>query len=238
MSSDERPGAPADLAAATGRPAEGPEAPAEPSVTETVAAQIGGVRGMVESSIPVLVFVAVNIFSDLKPALWGAVGSAVLIALFRLARRESVRHAVNGLIGVAVAALIAARTGRAEDFYLPGIVMNFLYGVAFAGSAAIRRPLVGYAWAMLVGGHPDWRARPRLLRSYGLLSIGWAFMFVGRGVAQLVLYFLAMPNALGVVRIAGTALYALMFAFTVWYGRRIVRAYDEQRTGSPVPSTA
>ena len=136
MSSDERPGAPADLAAATGRPAEGPEAPAEPSITETVAAQIGGVRGMVESSIPVLVFVAVNIFSDLKPALWGAVGSAVLIALFRLARRESVRHAVNGLIGVAVAALIAARTGRAEDFYLPGIVMNFLYGVAFAGSAA------------------------------------------------------------------------------------------------------
>jgi len=198
--------------------------PAPPSISETVAQQIGGVRGMAESAVPVVVFVIANVATELRTALWAAVGSAALLALVRLVRRESVRHAVNGLIGVAFAAMIAAKTGRAENFYLPGIAMNGLYAVGFAVSAVIRRPIVGYAWALITGGSSDWRERPRLVRAYSLLTWMWAGVFLLRGGVQLVLYLLGMPNALGVVRIAGIGLYAAALAFTVWAGRRAVAA--------------
>ena len=37
-------------------------------------------------------------------------------------QRKPVRHAVNGLFGIAIGAFIAWRTGEARDFYLPGII--------------------------------------------------------------------------------------------------------------------
>src|SRR5262249_9611656 len=82
-----------------------------PSFSEQVAGQLGGVRGMIESSIPVLAFVLVNIVWDLKPALVVAVGLALAIAAYRLTRRQSVRHAVNGLAGIGIGALLAWKTG-------------------------------------------------------------------------------------------------------------------------------
>lgn len=201
----------------------------EPSVSEMVAQQIGGIRGILESAIPVTVFIIVNIATSLQPAIWSAVGAAVLVAIFRLVRRESVRHAVNGLFGVAIAAFVAARTGTAEGFYLPGIIFSYAEGVAFVVTAIVRRPIVGYAWAALTGAHLDWRERPALVRSYGLLSVVWAIAFWINSSIQLTLYFAGMPNALGVARLAGRSLYVAAFAFTVWYGRRSARRDDATR---------
>ena len=69
-------------------------------------------------------FVIANIVLDLRPAIIVAVASGLLIAVFRLSRRQSVRHAVNGLFGIFVGAFIAWRSGDARDFYLPGIIIS------------------------------------------------------------------------------------------------------------------
>ena len=63
-----------------------------PTFSEQLASQLGGVRGVIESGIPVLVFVVAKLLLPLTPALIVAVGSAVAIAVWRLARRQSVRH--------------------------------------------------------------------------------------------------------------------------------------------------
>jgi hypothetical protein len=62
-------------------------------------------------------------------ARWGVRGAsgaslalAVVIALYRLLRRQSLRYALGGAGGVAVAALIAHLLGRAEGFFLPTII--------------------------------------------------------------------------------------------------------------------
>jgi hypothetical protein len=207
----------------------------EPTIGEAVREQIGGVRGLVESAIPVTVFIVVNMATSLKPAIWSAVGAAIAIAIFRLVRRDSVRHAVNGLFGVGIAALFAARTGTAEGFYLPGIIFSYAEGAAFAVSALIRRPIVGYAWALLTGAHPDWRERPRLVRAYGLITLVWTAAFWTNSSIQLALYFAEMPNALGVARLAGRSLYVAAFAFTIWYGRRAARAEAAATNSAPAP---
>ena len=87
-----------------------------PSFSEQVASQLGGVRGMVETGIPIIAFVIVNVIWSLRPALIASVAVGLAIGAFRLYRKQSVRHAVNGLFGIALGAFIAYRTGEATDF--------------------------------------------------------------------------------------------------------------------------
>lgn len=216
----------------------------EPTIAEAVREQIGGVRGLVESAIPVTVFIVANMATPLwkafgfekalTPAIWSAVAAAVILAAVRLLRRDSIRHAVNGLVGVGIAAFFAARSGRAEDFYLPGIVFSYVEGLAFAISALVRRPVVGYAWALLTGAHPDWRDHSVLVRAYSLITLVWTAAFWTNSTIQLALYYGGHENALGVARLAGRSFYVAAFAFTIWYGRRAVR--NQQPATEPVPA--
>jgi hypothetical protein len=207
---------------------EEPEEP-EPTVAEMVREQLGGVRGLVESSLPLLVFILVNMATDLKPALWASVGSAVAIAGYRLIRRDSVRHALNGLAAVAIAAYIASRTGRAEDFYLVNIARNTACMLAFLISIVIRRPLVGYAWRFLSPLPDDWRSRPRLFRAFTLLSLVWGVSFAVRAGVQFVLWLAHNADALGVMSLVlGWPVFGGALALTIWYGRRALRADEAE----------
>src|SRR5690348_559957 len=84
-----------------------------PPFSVQMAQQLGGVRGLVESSIPITLFIVVNFLGDhfkwwsLRTSLIVAVGAALSMAVYRLTRRESVRHALNGVFGIAIGAYIA-----------------------------------------------------------------------------------------------------------------------------------
>jgi len=209
---------------------EKPSSATEPSLREAVTDQIGGVRGTVESSLPVVVFVGAYVFTSLKFSIWAAVIAAVLIAGYRLLQRDSPRHALTGLLGVGLAALIAAKTGRAQDFFLPGIITNFVYGAAFAVSVGVRRPLIGYAWSVLTGSFADWQSRPALRKAFSWLSVLWCGVFFLRGGVQLWLYLSELTVGLGIARILGVAPYAAAFAFTVYYGGKVVAREQRNET--------
>jgi hypothetical protein len=208
----------------TPRPVADPEV--EPSFSEQLADQLGGWRGLVESSIPVTVFVIANIAWELRPAIIISVSAAVLIAVFRLSRRQSVRHAVNGLFGILLGAFIAWRSGEARDFYLPGIVISAGYAVALMTSVALRWPLVGWIWSVVLdGGRTRWREDPALLRTFGWLTVLWAVIYLIKVGVQYGLYLAHQDDWLGVSRIAlGWPPYALLLAVTVWSVRRVMRA--------------
>lgn len=206
-------------------PAEAGEAETVPSFTEQMAEQLGGPRGLIESSIPVLVFVICNVLTDLRPAVIAATGVAAVIAVVRLAQRRPIRHAVNGLFGVGIGALLALRTGEAKDFYLPGILYGIVYGLALLGSAVIRQPLVGWIWSVIVaGGRSDWRQNPRLVRTFGWLTVLWGVVWLIKVGVQAAFYLANMETALGIARLAlGYPPYALLLAITVWTVRRVTR---------------
>jgi hypothetical protein len=202
-----------------------------PTFSEQVSGQLGGVRGMVESGIPVVVFVVVNLAWSLRPALIGAVGVSLAIAAYRLSRRQSVRHAVNGLFGIGIGALLAWRSGDPADFYLPGILLNLAYGVALVGSVLARRPLVGWLWSVVVdGGRTRWYREEGLRRTFGWLTIVWAAVFLAKFVVNVWVYSNSALTAderasiLGVMRVAlGAPPYALLLALTIWAVRRYQR---------------
>jgi hypothetical protein len=199
-----------------------------PSITEQVAEQLGGWRGLLESSIPVLVFVITNILLDLRPAVIASCAVAIGIAFVRLAQRRPIRHAVNGLFGVGIGAVIALRSGEAKDFYLPGIWYGYGYATVLLGSAAVRQPLVGWIWSVLVaGGRSDWRENPRLVRTFTWLTVLWGVVWFAKVAAQHALYLADMENALGIARLTlGYPPYALLVLFTIWTVRRVTRSAD------------
>jgi hypothetical protein len=145
-------------------------------------------------------------------------------------RRESPRHALSGLIGVAFAAFIATRSGRAEDFFLPGLLANAAYATAFIVSLAVRRPLVGVIVAQLDGEGPRWRSDPARVRTFARATWLWAGLFALRLLVQLPLYLAGAVVALGVAR---TAMGLPLFALGLWLTWLMVR-----RPGSAPPRPA
>jgi hypothetical protein len=202
-----------------------------PSFSEQLSDQLGGVRGLIESGIPVVVFVIGNILFGhfkiqyaLNYAIATAVASALLIAGYRLYRKESVRHAINGLFGIAIGAFLAWRSGNAKDFYLPGIIMNGVYAFALLGSVVINKPAIGYAWSVISnGGRQDWVNRVELVRTFRWVTCFWAGIFLFKGGVQLVLYLARDVDAtyLGIARLAlGYPPWLLGLAVTAWAVRR------------------
>ena len=91
---------------------------------------LGGKKGLIDSGLPALVFlVAFNFTNEVTQSSYAALALSLLLTLIRLVKRETIQHAISGVIGVAVCAWLANRSGNAEDFYLPGLWTNAIYGV-------------------------------------------------------------------------------------------------------------
>ena len=125
--------------------------------------------------------------NDLSLAVWVAVAVGALITVFRVIRRETLQFALAGFAGVALSAFIADRTGKAEDFFLPGLLLNAAYAGAYLVSIAIRRPLLGVLLAAVLG-EKGWREDPERVRVYTRASWIWVGVFTLRLAVQLPLY--------------------------------------------------
>jgi hypothetical protein len=192
--------------------------------------EIGGPQGVADSSIPAIVFVAVYALGGNRISLAGicAIGAGLAIAALRLAKGESLRFALAGFIGVAVAAFIADRTGRAEDFFLPGLLLNAVYGSVFLISILIRWPLLGVILGPTLGGEGmSWRRNPQQLRVYSRASWVWVGVFAIRLAVQLPFYLAGSLVALGIAR---TAMGLPIFALAIWLSYVILK-----RGGIEVP---
>ncbi len=187
---------------------------------------LGGPRGLADSGLPGLAFVLAYTVSgsDLQLAIWAAVGLAVLLTVVRLVRRETLQFAFAGLIGVGIAAFIASRTGRAEDFFLPGLLLNAAYAVAYAVSIWIRWPLLGVIIGPLTGEGMEWRRQPERVRLYSRASWIWVAVFVVRLAVQLPLY---LSDSLVALGIAKAAMGVPIFAFAMWLTYLVLRQSGE-----------
>ena len=124
--------------------------------------QLGGWRGMLDATLPTLAFIVANSLNGLRTGIWAALGAALLVFLLRVVRRESVQQAVSGLFAVGIAVAIAAFTGQARDFYVPGIIRNAGLAVILLGSVVLRRPLIGVVAEFLAPSHLGAMASHRL----------------------------------------------------------------------------
>jgi uncharacterized membrane protein len=209
-----------------------------PGLGGDLASAVGGARGLIENALPGALFVVVyTITKELTPSLWAGVGSAVVLAVLRLLRRETVQHAVGGLIGIAIGAWFAHRSGRPEAFFLPSLIKNTGFGAAYAVSALVRWPVLGIALGPLLGeGLTGWRSNPSRMRAYTLATWVWAGLFAVRLAVQVPLYAAGAVTTLGTANIfLGLPLYGLTIWIT-WRLLRVPKAAEEDGTAGEAPA--
>lgn len=205
----------------TADPAQGRGLSALVAADFSLAQATGGVRGMVESVAPGLVFVVVYLaVRALTPALVAASVVALLAVIVRLAQRTPVTQALTGVVGVGVGVFWAARSGQAQDYFVVGLWTNAGYGAACLVSVVLGWPLVGVVVGLLRSEGVTWRNDRTERRRYALATWIWVAMFGLRLVVQLPLYLGAEVGWLGTARLAmGVPLWAL----TLWVTWLLVR---------------
>jgi len=196
---------------------------------------IGGRRGVIDASLPGVTVVIVDTFASLMWAIAAALLTAVVLAIVRVVRREPLRQAAMGLLGLVGAAALARFTGQAKNYFLPGILLNAAYALVALGSIAARRPVLGYVAAMLDKGYSHWQTDPPLNRAATIATAMWAAVFGLRAIVQGYLYVHGHVHWLAPVRLGmGLPLWALALAGTLFVleGHHRVPEPDQPTPGS------
>ena len=169
---------------------------------DALLARAGGIRGLIYTSLPVTAFAATSAALGLVPATVVALATAAVVLVVQLVQRESIRPALFGFAGVAGSAAFAVITGKAKDFYLPGIWGYLFLAVVLTFSVLIRRPLIGVGWAWITGRDQTWRTVPRVRLAFDLVTVVVATASWARFVVQYYLYDTDQEALLAVARIA------------------------------------
>ncbi|HEX2285824.1 MAG TPA: DUF3159 domain-containing protein [Mycobacterium sp.] len=205
--------------------------PGKPSTkAHAVLEQMGGVSGLIYSSLPVVAFVPVSSLFGLTAAIAAALGVSAVILVWRLVRRESAQPAISGFFGVGVCALIAYVMGESKGYFLLGIWSSLVWATVFALSVLIRRPVVGYVWGWVNGHDRGWRRVRRAVLAFDIATMVWVLVFASRFVVQHHLYDADQTGWLGVARIAMgwplTAVAALVTYLAIRAAQRAIHAND------------
>ncbi|MGA5703726.1 DUF3159 domain-containing protein [Peterkaempfera bronchialis] len=177
---------------------------ASKEAADSVMKAFGGVRGMIDMTLPGLVFIVTfNLTHQVSAAAWAALGLSGVFAVVRLLRRETVQHAFSGVFGVAIGAYIAMKSGKAEDFYLPGLLYSVAYCTGLALSALVRWPLIGVMLGPITGELFTWRKQnPGRLAAYTRATWVWFICMAVKPVVLFPLYFAHNANLLGWMKVA------------------------------------
>lgn len=209
------------------------DAPAE---RKLLAQAIGGWRGVIDSGLPAAAFITVYSLNgqQLMPAVWTAVGLAGLITVLRIARREPLTQVMGGFLGIAVSALVASRTGQAEDFFLPGLLVNGAYFLANLLSIVIGWPLLGLLMGLWTGSLTAWRDDVAQRRAAAAATWIWVGVFGLRLAVQVPLYLAEATTALGIAKIVmGWPLFLLAAWLTFLVLRPVFGAATRDAVSEP-----
>lgn len=183
---------------------------------------VGGPLGIAESAAPAVVFVIAFSVAG-QTATTSAIIAAVIGALFaigRIIRRETTQFALAGIGGLALSAFVVSRTGKAEDFFLPGLLLNAGYAIGYLVSILVRWPLIGVILETATGRGNEWREDPEKVSRYAKASWIWVGLFSLRLVVQVPLYLAGAVVALG---IAKTAMGVPLFVVGIYLSWLLVR---------------
>ncbi|MEX1080218.1 MAG: DUF3159 domain-containing protein [Homoserinimonas sp.] len=196
-------------------------APGEVPRASALLKAIGGVRGLTESILPGLGFLVVyTITRELVLSVLAPVAVAICFVAIRLISRTPASLAFAGLFGVGVSAILAMMTGRTEDNFLPGLIINVVSVVVLVTSIAIKWPFIGIIVGFLSSEGTAWRENQQKRRVLMLATWLWVGLFSARLLVQAPLYLSSQTDWLAAMKlIMGVPLYAAM----VWVTWLLVR---------------
>ena len=184
---------------------------------DKVISAFGGKKGLIDSGIPAVIFLVIfNVTKDLQSALIASIAISALLTIIRLARRDTLQHALSGFIGVLICAWFANRTGNATDLYVPKLLTNLGYGSVYLIANLVGWPVLGLMLGPILGENLSWRNHPERKRAYVQASWLWVAMFFTRIAVQYPIYRSGNVNLLGTVNLAMGYPFFIATAYGSW----------------------
>jgi hypothetical protein len=201
--------------------------PGETPNTRALLGAIGGVRGIVESILPGIAYLAIYLPTrNLLIAVLVPAFIALLLVVIRAGAKSSMSSAVTGAVLLAITAVLTLITGRAVNNFVPGILINAVGFIVMLGSILARWPLIGLVVGLLFGDVEGWRSDAAKRRILTIATWIWVGLFAVRLAIEVPLYFADNVAALGIVRlITSVPLYAVCL-WATWLLVRGVYAGD------------
>ena len=178
-----------------------------------------GKVGLLDTILPPVLFLALNSFLGFQAAVGGALALAILIAVLRLGRKQSLLYSLAGIGSVGLAIALAWFLGRSEGYFLPGIVNGGIIVALALVSLLIRRPFV--AWTSFIARRwpLEWYWHPRVRPAYSEVTIAWTLFFAARLAWQVNLFQGQNTNQLAFVNfLLGWPALIILLVFSYLYG--------------------
>ena len=178
-----------------------------------------GKGSLLDAILPPVLFLIINNIFGFQAAMWTSLGLAVLIAVLRLARGQSLLYALAGIGSVGLAIGIVWLLGRAEGYFLPNLVSGAVTLALSLISLIIRRPLV--AWTSFIARRwpLEWYWHPKVRPAYSEVTIAWTVFFATRLLWQYSLYQAQEASQLAFVNaLTGWPALIVLLVFSYLYG--------------------
>jgi hypothetical protein len=178
-----------------------------------------GKVGLLDTILPPVLFLALNSFLGFQAAVGGALTLAILIAVLRLSRKQSLLYSLAGIGSVGLAIALAWFLGRSEGYFLPGIVNGGITVALALVSLLIRKPMV--AWTSFIARRwpLDWYWHPQVRPAYSEVTIAWTLFFAARLVWQVILFQGKNTDQLAFVNfLLGWPALIILLVFSYLYG--------------------
>jgi len=178
-----------------------------------------GKVGLLDTILPPVLFLALNSFLGFQAAAGGALALAILIAVLRLSRKQSLFYSLAGIGSVGLAIALAWFLGRSEGYFLPGIVNGGITVALALVSLLIRKPMV--AWTSFIARRwpLDWYWHSHVRPAYSEVTIAWTLFFAARLVLQVILFQGSNVNQLAFVNfLLGWPALIILLVFSYLYG--------------------
>jgi Protein of unknown function (DUF3159) len=190
---------------------------------------LGGLPGALrEGVLPVAAFYGGLKLSGLAAGMAAAAAASVVVyALERRAGRDGLLVRLS-LAFVAVQTVIGVISDSATAYLALPVLSTAVWGLAFLGSAVVRRPLAG---ALACAWYPfpkEFRQTDSFKRVYGVESIVWGVYLLSRSVLRLVVLLYAGVGGYLLVVLTGTPLTIALVMWSIWYAIRRLDDGEEE----------
>ena len=161
----------------------------------------------------------------------GIVAATALSVVAYFWERRQARTGLTAAMGLAIAlvqALAGYLAGSAKWYFLPPVIVNAVYGMAFLGSVLIGRPLAGTFASETYSFPPQVKASETFRRVFSRVSLVWAAYLLARSALRLIALMRVSVEGFIVVNIVtGIPFTAALMAWSIWYGVRGFRRSEE-----------
>ncbi|HOU15457.1 MAG TPA: DUF3159 domain-containing protein [Anaerolineae bacterium] len=163
---------------------------------------VTGKVGLLDTILPPILFLMLNSLAGFTAATSGALGLSVIIVVLRLRRGQSMLYSLGGMGSVALAIALALLLGRAEGYFIPGIVNSGITVALAVVSLIIRKPMVAWTSYLARRWPLEWYWHARVRPAYTEVTLAWILFFALRLFWQVNLFqrqdtgYLALVNAL------------------------------------------